>query len=67
MTIKKYIKLLNELAEKYPNAKVIYSKDDEGNKFQLVNYNPGPGNFNGEDFIPDDNTVEFKINCICLN
>lgn len=63
MTIKEYIKDLEVLAKKYPEAKVIYSKDDEGNGFNYVHFAPAPGNFNDGEFDDDSRSV----NAICLN
>lgn len=72
MKIKDYIKKLQELAEKYPDASVVYSKDDEGNSFHLCQFSPSLGNFENDEWIADDGTDEFKneyggVNAICLN
>ena len=43
MTLKEYLKALNELLEKNPQAGdflVIHSSDDEGNSFQPVWFSP---------------------------
>lgn len=64
MTIKEYAKVIARLAKKYPDAKVIYSVDDEGNAFNEVEYSPTPGRF--------ARTGEFgshvePVNAICIN
>jgi len=38
MTLNKYIEDLQMLQEKYGDKLVIYSKDDEGNEYQTVNW-----------------------------
>jgi len=43
MKLKEYVKAINELLEKNPQAGdflVIYSSDDEGNNFQPVYFEP---------------------------
>lgn len=68
MTIKEYIEELEVLAKEYPEAKVIYSKDDEGNKFEYVHFFPTIGNFNDGNFDGEDfNNDNKKNNAICLN
>ncbi len=71
MTLKSYAAKLAKLAEIYPNAKVIYAADDEGNYFREVNFEPSFGNFGGGEFVNDDGTEEFsqqfKVNSVCLN
>lgn len=71
MTLKEYAAKLAKLAKKYPNAKVVYAADDEGNYFREVNFTPSVGNFGNGEFINDDGTEEFsqefKVNSVCLN
>lgn len=71
MKLKEYAAKLTELAKEYPNAKVVYTIDDEGNDFREVNFTPSPGNFGDGEFISDDGTEEFgqqfKINSVCIN
>jgi len=77
MTLKEYIKELQKIAKKYPDAVVVYSKDEEGNGFNEVFYPPSIGNFSkfnnfcGGDFVCDDGTKEYaeksKNNAVCLN
>ena len=42
MKLKEYAKVIAVLAEKYPNAKVIFSIDDEGNAYNEVFYHHIP-------------------------
>jgi hypothetical protein len=66
MKLKQYLKQLNDLAKKHPEAlemDVVYSKDDEGNGFQHIYYAPNIGEFDGDDF---DDESENK-NAVCIN
>lgn len=66
MKLKQYLKQLNDLAKKHPEAlemDVVYSKDDEGNGFQNIHYAPNMGEFDGGDF---DDESENK-NAVCIN
>ena len=45
MKLKEYAKKLSKLAEKYPNAIVVYGYDDEGNGYQEVNFIPTAGSY----------------------
>jgi len=40
MYLKYYAEIIKNLAESYPDLKVVYSSDDEGNEFSLVHYQP---------------------------
>lgn len=40
MKIESYIKKLQKLAQKYPNAVLVTASDDEGNSFSEVNFGP---------------------------
>lgn len=72
-----YLKALNELAEKRPETKqmeVVYSFDDEGNGFQIVNYDGAIGYFDSEyrgDFTPenqfDKEGITGAANAVCIN
>ena len=64
MKMKEYSKLIAELAEKYPDYEVVYSKDDEGNRFQKVKYIPVAGAYD-EDEKTFDTGEEF--NAVCVN
>lgn len=75
MKLKEYAELINKIANHYPNLEVIYAKDDEGNDFQEVVYEPSIGYFEeGEytefDSIEDDEQQFLNIkncNAICIN
>ena len=46
MTLKEYMRVLKKIAKEYgTDLEVVYSKDDEGNKFELVHYSPSVGKF----------------------
>lgn len=75
MNLKEYLKHLNKIVEKNPEAleyEVIYSKDEEGNAFEEVFYKPSIG------FLDDENEytaidsedwieLEEQPNVICIN
>jgi hypothetical protein len=69
--LKEYREKLNKLAEENPEAddmQVIYSKDDEGNWYQHVNYDPGLGTFkNGEYISTNDAGYNDTPNAVCIN
>ncbi len=72
MTLKEYSKKIAKLAEKYPDAKVIYSRDEEGNGFDEVYYDPTLGNFDterdpGEEFVSAREKPKAKVNAVCIN
>ena len=69
MKLKEYAKKIAILARAFPEAKVVYSKDDEGNGFQEIHYDPSkgiytPDGYEGE-FRPSKNSS--KVNAICIN
>jgi hypothetical protein len=70
MKFKDYIENMNKLAEENPhilNMDVVYSEDDEGNNFNLVNYTPTTGHFDKDEcsFSLEDEGSE--INSVCIN
>ena len=67
MKFKQYVENLNKLLEQRPESAdydVVTSKDDEGNGFNLVHYEPQVGNY-------DEEEREFKeeqiTNAVCVN
>ena len=64
MKLKEYIKKLEKIAKKNPNALVITSSDDEGNDFHEVVFDPTLGNFKDREFDPESGE---KPNAVCLN
>jgi len=74
MKLKQYLEQLNRLVEKNPEAlkmDVVYSRDDEGNDFQDVEFAPGLGNFErvgrGGDFTTVDELDGGEVNAVCIN
>ena len=75
MTLDDYIKYLTRLRNNNPNSggwKVIYAKDDEGNNFKPVYYQPGVGIFDDREneFISNWEEIkdrEEEINAVCIN
>lgn len=62
MKIKTYIKKLQKLAEKYPNAKLIYACDDEGNSFDEVRWSPSPVCWKKGEIVDDGENNAVIIN-----
>ncbi len=65
MKLQEYIDALLIVAKKYPDATLIYSKDDEGNAYQEVQFIPSAGKFDGWQF--DNEVTGKKVNAICIN
>ena len=64
MKLSEYIKNLKEIEAKHGDLKVIYAKDEEGNGFTSVHYDPTVGKFRaGEFYSGEDDTV----NAVCVN
>ena len=69
MILKDYLARLLKVAELYPEAlgwEVVYSRDDEGNGFQLVHFSPSAGYFDNGEFETDMDT-DNKPNSVCVN
>ena len=66
MKLKEYISHLQKIAKNYPDLEVIYSADDEGNKYGTVHYNPTVGEFDGETFSTEV-VGDKKPNAVCIN
>ena len=80
MKLKKYIENLQKLAQDNPSTlemEVVYSKDDEGNGYSGVYYEPSIGHydsdereFTAKDLIdgePEEYDEDIKMNSICIN
>ena len=74
MNLREYIENLNNLAKGNPEAldyEVISSKDDEGNGFNVVHYEPSIGGFNDGEFYPKDfiteEDMDIELNAVCVN
>jgi len=68
MKLKKYIKTLKRFIKEHPEAKnyrVIASKDDEGNGYTYVHYDPSVGYFDRE--AQEFETKHHKHDCVCIN
>ena len=72
MNLKEYIEKLNKLYTKHGDLELVYSKDDEGNEFNYINFDPSLVNYNPSDLsvIADDDLDEYgeleykKVICI---
>lgn len=79
MKLKEFLENINKMVQDNPEIlelTVVSSKDDEGNEFNKVHYNPAIGYFIEEDleFISADQFEDFGdeseeliINSICIN
>jgi hypothetical protein len=67
MTIKQYIKQLQLIAKKYPDAELVYSVDEEGNAFDTVDFWPVPGHFDAGEGAFNTDTEGKKVNAVCVN
>jgi len=71
MTFECYVNNLQNFLIEFPETKnftVVASIDDEGNGFSEVYLGPSLGEYDGEDFIQDneeDDSVE--VNAVCVN
>lgn len=74
MTLQEYYNKLTYFINNHPQAldfKVVYAKDDEGNEYKPVYYEPSIGFFDG-DYIGANSFEEHGIdpnhaNCVCIN
>lgn len=68
MKLKTYIKELQKLAKKYPDATVIYAIDDEGNGYNEVYMGPSACVWDGNDIIlEEDHDNPNDVNAVILN
>ena len=81
MTLKEYAQKINELAEKHPDALVVYAIDDEGNAFHPVRTVGALGfyNANYQQFVCEEHVIKYpkeetyepyvgkKPDTICIN
>ena len=67
MRLVDYALLIVNLANKHPEATVIYSIDEEGNSFEPVQYGPSAGKYDkkNREFTHDDSNS--KANAVCIN
>lgn len=69
MTLEKYLTALNELVQNDPELLkciVVYAKDDEGNAFNPVEYEPTIGYYH-EDGTFETGTGGDDPNALCIN
>jgi len=64
INLEQYIQMLIGYYKKYPNVKLIYSIDDEGNEHKEVIFLPTIGIYDGESFKPIE---KGNPNAICIN
>ncbi len=74
MKLKEYLEAMNKLTKENPECldmEIVYARDDEGNGYQKVSYEPSKGFFNDNDFTPESQLEECEItekpNAICIN
>ena len=69
MKLKEYIEVLTDIERTHPNAKLIFSCDDEGNRFSEVHYQPALGYYDGCDWETEGELEETgsKVNAVCIN
>ncbi len=66
MKLKEYVAALQEIADKYPDLKVIYASDEEGNSFSEVCFDPSVCRFDGES-ISQEEEDEKNPNAVIIN
>ncbi len=73
MNLSEYMEKLNNLYTKHGDLELVYSKDDEGNEFNYINFDPSLVNYNPSDLsvIADDDLDEYSEleykKVICIN
>jgi hypothetical protein len=66
---------LQKICDKHPTLKVVYSSDEEGNSFSLVEFPPQVGDFKDGEFIAEENFEEweedsgrkYKVTAVLIN
>lgn len=73
MKLKEYIEKLNKLYKEHGDLELIYSKDDEGNEFSYLNFDPSLVNYIPADYnvVSDEDLEEYSESeykkVICIN
>lgn len=73
MKLKEYIEKLNKLYKEHGDLELIYSRDDEGNEFNYLNFDPSLVNYIPSDLsvITDEDLEEYDESeykkVICIN
>lgn len=63
MKLSEYIKNLQSIKKKHGDLDVIYAKDDEGNGFNQIIYDPSVGKFINREF----EQTEDNPDSVCVN
>ena len=69
MTLEEYLEHINEQVKKHPELlklEVIYSVDDEGNRFEKAVFKPSPGVYDDGSFEASNKPTE-NSNAFCIN
>lgn len=71
MKFKEFVENVSRLLENRPELgdfEAVTSKDDEGNGFNIVYFEPSLGYFDGDEFTPEDEEeLKEEINAVCIN
>ena len=69
MKLKEYIEVLTDIEQSHPNAKIIYSCDEEGNRYSEVFYQPAAGCYDGLYWETEGDLEETggEVNAVCIN
>jgi len=70
MKFKEFLANLNKFAQENPETlelDTVTSKDDEGNAFNLVYFEPTKGFLEDRDFTPENGLTENEIKKGCIN
>ena len=71
MKLSKLIENLQAIQDEFGDLDCIYAKDDEGNGFNYISYNPSVGEYDGEEreFYQqnEEEEIEININAVCVN
>jgi hypothetical protein len=63
--LQEYIESLQKIKDKYGDLPLIYSADDEGNRFSDLFYQPMVCKFDGEEMVETAKIEEY--NAVCIN
>ncbi len=64
MKANKLIEKLEMLIKEHGDQNIVYSKDDEGNEFNFVNFEATAGRYDDDDKNFDETAT---VNCFCIN
>ena len=63
MKLREYIKKLKEIEREHGDIDLVYSIDDEGNDFRMINYEHSPGFYLDGEYTQGTSDT----NCVCVN